>query len=887
MKIFKILAMLTISLLVFTGCENEEITNYAFQDISAPENVTAAFDISQDDTGTVTITPSGDGASVFQIDLGNGETAEIAAGESVTTVYPEGEYEVSIVAVGSTGLTSEYNQMLNISFKAPENLAINVDQPETNPRNITVSATADNATLFQVYFGDVEDEEPTQLMPGESITHSYTEAGVYELTVIAIGAGAATAEEDEIIIVPEAQDPLKLPVTFDDPLVGYNVVSFGSEDTMFEIVTNPELSGDNSTESMVGAITKAGAAFEGVTFNLSEAVDLSGDSKTFSVKIYSETAFPVLLKLETGVNDERANEVSADHGGTGWETITFNFATDATTSYQSDSDPGGDAIVPAGHYDAISLFLDLAGSAAGTFYVDDLMLVEAAPDCTEETEENIDAANGPINWTFMTNDDAFAFEPFGDIASSIVSNPKTDGINPSCNVQIVDKSTGCATWSGVGKAIPTAIDFTSTDKKIFKLKVLAETQTAEVTLRLEKEPFPDTEPSEDRVAQITEVGVWQELTFDFSDVDDKTFRSIILYFERDAECDGDVYYFDDLIQTDGTGTGGGVAVDPTMAAPTPMADAANVQSIFSDAYSDPAGVNYYPDWGQSTTYEMVSIGGNNAIKYDNANYQGIDIGENIDATAYDYINIDVWSGDYTSIPFFLISSTGENSVNLNVAPNQWNTIQIPLSEYTDQGLDISDVFQFKFDVQPDTGGSFYIDNLYFSRDGEDTGGGDPEVATGFPIDFESNQTFSGVFEEGDGVTGMPVANPDMTGNASATVYEFNKVNGAAWYSGIFHIFPDNIDFSEGTTFTVKVWSPKANVNVRFQLELEGSDASPNISVDQTVSQANTWTTLTFDFSGIVDTNNVYDKFVIFPDYDDVAQAPADGSIYYIDDIEQN
>ena len=71
MKIFRILAMLTISLLLFTGCEDDEITNYAFQEISAPTDVTADFDISQDDTGTVTITPSGVGAQTFQIDLGN------------------------------------------------------------------------------------------------------------------------------------------------------------------------------------------------------------------------------------------------------------------------------------------------------------------------------------------------------------------------------------------------------------------------------------------------------------------------------------------------------------------------------------------------------------------------------------------------------------------------------------------------------------------------------------------------------------------------------------------------------------------------------------------------------------------------------------------------
>lgn len=534
MKIFKFLAMLTISALLFTGCEDEEITNYAFQEISAPTDVTADFDVSQDDTGTVTVTPSGEGAQSFQVDFGNGETVELASGESATTVYDEGVYLVKVVAVGSTGLTSEFNQRLTIAFKAPENLEVNINQSAANPAMVEVSATADNAATFDVYFGDTDDEEPTQLMPGETISYTYAAAGTYTIRVVAKGAGAATAEETVEVEVPEASDPLKLPVTFDDPLVGYAVTPFGSADTAFEIVTNPELSGSNDTESMVGAITKAGAQYEGVTFNLGEALDLSGDNKTLQVKVYSEEAFTVLLKLETGVNGERSNEVDAQHGGTGWETLTFNFATDATTSYIDNSDTGGAAIVPNGQYDAISLFLDLAGDATGTYYVDDLM-----------------------------------------------------------------------------------------------------------------------------------------------------------------------------------------------------------------------------------------------------------------------------------------------------------------------------------------------------REGDAVGA--PTVAENFPIGFEDNTTLSGVFE-GENVTGTPVANPDMDGNNSATVYEFVKGAGSPWYSGIFHIFPQDIDLSQGTTFSFKMWSPKAGINVRFQLEKEGQDNPANVFIDETITEANQWVTLTYDFSALVDASAGYDKFVIFPEFDDAAQPAGDGSV---------
>lgn len=173
-----------------------------------------------------------------------------------------------------------------------------------------------------------------------------------------------------------------------------------------------------------------------------------------------------------------------------------------------------------------------------TFVIDILV-------CTDETDENVNPANGDINWTFLTD---ASFDAFGDTAGFIVDNPVIDAVNPSCRVQRFEKTTGCQTFAGLGVALSSAIDFSATTNKIFTMKVLAETQLTDVTLRLEFMPFPNTEPSQDRVASITQLGEWQELTFDFSDVPAGTFQSMIIYFERNAPCDGDIYYFDDIIQ---------------------------------------------------------------------------------------------------------------------------------------------------------------------------------------------------------------------------------------------------------------------------------------------------------------------------------------------------
>jgi hypothetical protein len=54
---------------------------------------------------------------------------------------------------------------------------------------------------------------------------------------------------------------------------------------------------------------------------------------------------------------------------------------------------------------------------------------------------------------------------------------------------------------------------------------------------------------------------------------------------------------------------------PTTAAPTPTTAAANVTSIFSDAYANVSGSNLNPNWGQATVTTQVSIAGNNTLKY--------------------------------------------------------------------------------------------------------------------------------------------------------------------------------------------------------------------------------------------------------------------------------
>ena len=154
---------------------------------------------------------------------------------------------------------------------------------------------------------------------------------------------------------------------------------------------------------------------------------------------------------------------------------------------------------------------------------------------------------------------------------------------------------------------------------------------------------------------------------------------------------------------------------PTVAAPTPTAAAADVLSIFSDAYTNVAGTDFYPYWGQATVVSEVPIAGNNTLKYEGLNYQGTQIAGSINVSSYGYLHVDYYAANSASLNVFLISPGPiQASYALTVptggaSSSGWNSVDIPLSAFSP--VDLSNVFQMMF-----TGdGNIYLDNIYFHK----------------------------------------------------------------------------------------------------------------------------------------------------------------------------
>ena len=155
------------------------------------------------------------------------------------------------------------------------------------------------------------------------------------------------------------------------------------------------------------------------------------------------------------------------------------------------------------------------------------------------------------------------------------------------------------------------------------------------------------------------------------------------------------------------------AVSPTT---PPAYSASKVISIYSDAYTNVGNINYNPGWGQATVVSNIQIGTNNVMKYSNLNYQGT-VFDHVYPVTMKYLHLDVWTADETALKIFPICWNGSgNEVEkfkalTPITLNAWNSFDIPLTDFTSQGLTMADVYQLK--IEGTGGKTVYLDNIYF------------------------------------------------------------------------------------------------------------------------------------------------------------------------------
>lgn len=257
-------------------------------------------------------------------------------------------------------------------------------------------------------------------------------------------------------------------------------------------------------------------------------------------------------------------------------------------------------------------------------------------------------------------------------------------------------------------------------------------------------------------------------------------------------------------------------VVPTTAAPIPTRPSADVLSIFSDTYTNVAGTDFNPNWGQSgfSTASQTPIAGNNTLAYPNFNYQGIQIGSAQNVSEYQNLHLDYYSTNSTTLRVFLISpGPVETLFTLTVPTNGWSSIDIPLSSFAP--VNLADVIQFKFDGGDGTK-NIYLDNIYFYKSGGGSGGCPTPPAGEFIVDggFEANAGCWELFNFQAGTSATIVTNVNNGGSNSARIKTAQAGN-----PGI-----------KQTRFGVGVIQPNTNYVVKFDIRSDAADPVANGSI---------------------------------------------------------
>jgi hypothetical protein len=241
---------------------------------------------------------------------------------------------------------------------------------------------------------------------------------------------------------------------------------------------------------------------------------------------------------------------------------------------------------------------------------------------------------------------------------------------------------------------------------------------------------------------------------------------------------------------------------------------------------------------------------------------------------FEKISVKTWS----PIAGAIVKLKVENSANPDIfmeidqvttVANGWETLTFDFF-----GINTSQQFQnivIFFDFgNTGNGNDFYFDDIMLTS-------GTPTVV--LPLTFETlNVSYN--FMNFGGAFSQVINNPNPTGiNTSEKVGSFLKTNGAEVWAGSFIDLDLPIDFSSLNKIKVKTWSPQAGISVLLKLEnLTDSNINTEVAVTHTV--ANAWEELTFDFTGIVNSNN-YQRLVIFFNFGN----SGNGSTYYFDDIQ--
>tara|TARA_S200000501_G_scaffold62515_1_gene53207 strand:- start:3651 stop:4310 length:660 start_codon:yes stop_codon:yes gene_type:complete len=217
----------------------------------------------------------------------------------------------------------------------------------------------EGVVLYEINFGD-ESAENESVDPGESIDHSYLVEGIYTITISGFGLNGSVVQSSYEVDIPYIVPESLIIQNFEDG-VSLSTFSFGGASSGI-IVTNPDPSGENTTENVLEFNKSEGAeVWAGMGFTI-DVLEFN-DQTSFQLKSYSpEVGKLIKVKLETVQGNVAGLTHEVDVVTTvanEWETLVYDFSE-----------------APDLEYVSFIVFYDFGNTAEGTYRLDEIQLID-------------------------------------------------------------------------------------------------------------------------------------------------------------------------------------------------------------------------------------------------------------------------------------------------------------------------------------------------------------------------------------------------------------------------------------------------------------------------------------------------------------------------------
>lgn len=220
-----------------------------------------------------------------------------------------------------------------------------------------------------------------------------------------------------------------------------------------------------------------------------------------------------------------------------------------------------------------------------------------------------------------------------------------------------------------------------------------------------------------------------------------------------------------------------------------------VKAIYSATYSADCD---FGDWGSGTTYTQDTYG--KKFTTTASGYFGL-VGFALNCASMESFHVDVWCEEDMTLRFVPIHGGAEVGVTKSVVGEQWNSIDIPLTEFAGV-TNWTNVSQLKIDNVPSK--TFWLNNIYFYTTVV------PDVDTEAPTDFTASATPSYVSVD---ITAK------ATDNSGAVIFQV--------FNGELLLAKQNAASATAATFTVS----GLKAGTAYALTVKAVDETGNAAVN--------------------------------------------------------